>query len=111
MLSAPLMPYLLVGMCFKNLSVLIAKQTGHLLNVQFIDQLLLKPMGLLLLETTNGNTGRRNLLEQRKPFVNYMCIYWFSHQTPWCRVKGRQKRLKYTQDQGDFIIMKGILKG
>lgn len=110
MLSAPLMPYLLVGMCFKNLSVLITEQTGQLLNAQFIDQ--------LLLNQWDYSSWRLQMRTQEEEFavtketVNFMCIYPFSHQTPMCGVRGRQKRLKYTQDRGGgFIIMKGILKG
>lgn len=34
--------------------------------------------------------GGRNLLEQRKPFVNFICIYQSSHQTPRCGVRKRK---------------------
>lgn len=46
---------LVSGNVFKKINFLLTKQARYPLNAQVIDQLLLKPVGLFLLEITNEN--------------------------------------------------------
>lgn len=116
MLSAPLMPYLLVGMCFKNLSVLITEQTGQLLNAQFIDQLLLNQWDYSSWRLQMRTQQEKGICCNKGNCKFYVYLPVFSSDT---NVRSKRKAEKAEIHSGSgregggvgVILMKGILEG